>query len=124
VLFAFEEAIGFMMGTEVLDKDGVSAGVLMAEMALHLHQEGKTLLDQLQQIYTTYGYHVSCDSYYLCHDPPTIKKIFERIRSLEGPGSYPSSIPNPCEQHPQPLRRRVQHQRRARPHHRLRLLRP
>jgi len=95
VLFAFEEAIGFMMGTEVLDKDGVSAGVLMAELALHLHKQGKTLLDQLNDVYKTYGYHVSCDSYYICHDPLRIQQIFQRIRNLEGSNKYPSSVSLP-----------------------------
>ena len=32
VLFAYEEAIGFMCGTEVLDKDGVSASVVITEL--------------------------------------------------------------------------------------------
>ena len=32
VLFAYEEAIGFMCGTKVLDKDGVSASVVVTEL--------------------------------------------------------------------------------------------
>lgn len=30
-----------------------------------------------------YGVHVSNNSYYLCHSPLTIKKIFDRIRTLD-----------------------------------------
>lgn len=53
VLFAFEEAIGFMCGDNVLDKDGISAGVRVAEMAAYLNDIGMmTLLDKLDEIYT------------------------------------------------------------------------
>ncbi|XP_073253701.1 phosphopentomutase-like [Porites lutea] len=90
VLFSFEEAIGFMYGTNVLDKDGISAAVVMAEMAAYLSRQGITLTEQLNNLYKRYGIHVSNNSYYLCYCPSTIKKIFERIRTLEN-GQYPSS---------------------------------
>jgi phosphoglucomutase/phosphopentomutase len=52
VIFAFEEAIGFMCGTNVLDKDGVSAEVVAAEMAVYLKKvESRTLIDKLEWIY-------------------------------------------------------------------------
>ncbi|XP_064106627.1 phosphopentomutase-like isoform X1 [Macrobrachium nipponense] len=52
VLFAFEEAIGFMNGSEVLDKDGVSAAMRLAEMSTYLALEhNMTLYDKLQDIY-------------------------------------------------------------------------
>lgn len=54
VLFAFEEAIGFMVETIVLDKDGISAAIRMAEMAVKLNEEGLTLNDQLMRIYERY----------------------------------------------------------------------
>ena len=38
-----------------------------------------------------YGYHVSKTSYVICNDPPTIQKIFSRIRNFEGDGSYPKT---------------------------------
>ncbi|XP_057901678.1 glucose 1,6-bisphosphate synthase [Melospiza georgiana] len=91
VLFAFEESIGFMCGTSVLDKDGVSAAVVIAEMATYLQSQGLTLAQKLVDIFEMYGYHISKTSYFLCYDPATIKKIFERLRSFEGPESYPKS---------------------------------
>ena len=55
--FAFEEAIGFMYGSNVLDKDGVSAAAVMAEIIVFLDSVKKiTLADQLENIYQTYGY--------------------------------------------------------------------
>lgn len=56
VIFAFEEAIGFMCGSSVLDKDGVSAAVHVTEMAMYLKQNGKTLTDQLNELYNQYVY--------------------------------------------------------------------
>ncbi|XP_057243719.1 glucose 1,6-bisphosphate synthase, partial [Malurus melanocephalus] len=89
VLFAFEESIGFMCGTSVLDKDGVSAAVVIAEMATYLQGQNLSLAHKLLDIYETYGYHISRTSYFLCYDPATIKRIFERLRNFEGPQSYP-----------------------------------
>ena len=93
VLFAYEEAIGFMCGTEVLDKDGVSAAVVVAELIRHLETRGLLLTDQLQRLYSTYGYHHSLNSYYLCHEPATTDRIFARIRNYAGTGvGYPDTF--------------------------------
>ena len=93
VLFAYEEAIGFMCGTEVLDKDGVSASVVVTELIRHLETVGRTLTDQLENLYRQYGYHFSINSYYLCYDPTTTDKIFSRIRSYSRQtGGYPEVV--------------------------------
>uniref|UniRef100_A0A2I2YPZ7 Glucose 1,6-bisphosphate synthase n=1 Tax=Gorilla gorilla gorilla TaxID=9595 RepID=A0A2I2YPZ7_GORGO len=91
VLFAFEESIGFLCGTSVLDKDGVSAAVVVAEMASYLETMNITLKQQLVKVYETYGYHISKTSYFLCYEPPTIKSIFERLRNFDSPKEYPKS---------------------------------
>eukprot|EP00698_Gefionella_okellyi_P003799 TRINITY_DN13530_c0_g1_i1.p1 TRINITY_DN13530_c0_g1~~TRINITY_DN13530_c0_g1_i1.p1 ORF type:complete len:608 (-),score=163.63 TRINITY_DN13530_c0_g1_i1:33-1637(-) len=82
VLFAYEEAIGYMVGTQVLDKDGVSAAVAMAELVNTLAREGKTCLQYLQSLFDRYGVFAQCDSYFLCYEPPVVDRIFARIRSL------------------------------------------
>ena len=43
MLFAFEEAIGFMLGPMYRDKDGVSAAAVFAEMAADLYAKGATV---------------------------------------------------------------------------------
>jgi phosphomannomutase len=53
VLFAYEEAIGFMCGTEVLDKDGVSAAIRVAEMASFLSNKGMSLKGKLHELFST-----------------------------------------------------------------------
>ncbi|XP_038163520.1 glucose 1,6-bisphosphate synthase isoform X2 [Cyprinodon tularosa] len=89
VIFAFEESIGFLCGSMVPEKDGVSAAVVVAEMAAYLQTQKLSLNQQLHNIYRTYGYHVSKTSYVTCNDPPTIQRIFSRIRNFESDGSYP-----------------------------------
>lgn len=91
VIFSFEESIGFLCGNLVPEKDGVSAAVVVAEMAAYLHNKNLSLNQQLHNIYQTYGYHVSQTSYVICNDPPTIQKIFSRIRNFDGEGLYPKT---------------------------------
>lgn len=93
VLFAFEEAIGFMCGTPVLDKDGVSAAIRLAELAAFLDARGTTLTEKLQEIYKIYGHHISDNSYFICHEPPVIKRIFTRLRNFkDASDTYPDGL--------------------------------
>ncbi|KAL8562217.1 hypothetical protein ACOMHN_005202 [Nucella lapillus] len=91
VLFAFEDAIGFMCGTNVLDKDGVSAAAIMVEFASHLYAKDMTLMKQLDAIYTTYGYHLNSNSYFICHEPAVFARMFEELRNKGGKGKYPKT---------------------------------
>ncbi|KAM4589105.1 glucose 1,6-bisphosphate synthase [Fundulus diaphanus] len=91
VIFAFEESIGFLCGSMVPEKDGVTAAVVVAEMAAYLQTKRLSLNQQLHNIYRTYGYHVSKTSYVTCNDPPTIQRIFSRIRNFDGDDSYPKA---------------------------------
>ncbi|CAG0883843.1 unnamed protein product [Darwinula stevensoni] len=85
VLFAFEEAIGFMCGPRPLDKDGINACIRLAELVAYLEQiEKRSLSEKLLNIYSTYGYHVNRNSYYLTHDPERIKVLFNRLRNFPG----------------------------------------
>uniref|UniRef100_U5EN07 Putative phosphoglucomutase/phosphomannomutase n=1 Tax=Corethrella appendiculata TaxID=1370023 RepID=U5EN07_9DIPT len=95
VLFAFEEAIGFMVSPTVLDKDGVSAATHLATMCNYLQQtSGQSLSDKLNELYDIYGFHYTITSYLFCYDPNTIERIFTRIRTFEDGAidTYPRSI--------------------------------
>jgi phosphoglucomutase len=56
-IFGFEESYGYNIETEVRDKDGISAAALCAEMTLYWRSKGISILDRLEQLYETYGYH-------------------------------------------------------------------
>ncbi|KAF5351599.1 hypothetical protein D9758_007163 [Tetrapyrgos nigripes] len=85
VPFGYEEAIGFMFGSEVRDKDGVAASVMFAQIAEILHSQGKTVKSYLDELYKRYGYFKTNNSYFICNEPATIDKIFARIRNFNVP---------------------------------------
>jgi len=55
-LFGFEESFGYLSGTQVRDKDGVNASLLLCEAAVSCMDRGETLYDALQRLYKKYGY--------------------------------------------------------------------
>jgi phosphomannomutase len=54
-LFGYEEALGYSVGAAVRDKDGIGAGVLLAEMARAAAAAGETLFDRLAAIQSATG---------------------------------------------------------------------
>uniref|UniRef100_A0A3P9IVC1 Phosphoglucomutase 2 n=1 Tax=Oryzias latipes TaxID=8090 RepID=A0A3P9IVC1_ORYLA len=97
VLFAFEEAIGYMCCKSVLDKDGVSAAAIAGEMVSFLATKNKSLSQKLSAIYEEYGYHISKNSYFICHDQKVIHGLFERLRNFSGKlDSYPTECGRFC----------------------------
>ncbi len=56
-IFGFEESYGYLAGTDVRDKDGVSSSLLIAEMALYYKIQGITLKQALRLLYERYGYY-------------------------------------------------------------------
>ena len=55
-LFGYEESVGYAACEDIRDKDGISAGMLVAEAAAYYRKQGKTLFDVLGQIFEKYGY--------------------------------------------------------------------
>lgn len=55
-VFGLEESYGYKVEKEVMDKDGVSAAAMCAEMTLYWRNKGVTLLEHLQDMYKKYGY--------------------------------------------------------------------
>ena len=59
MVMAYEQALGVMCGTVVLDKDGISAALVLADMAAALKAEGRTLLDLLDDLARRHGAHIT-----------------------------------------------------------------
>ena len=55
-VFGLEESYGYKVETDVMDKDGVSAAAMCAEMILYWRSQGKSLLEHLDEMYKEYGY--------------------------------------------------------------------
>ena len=56
-LFGYEESVGYAACPEIRDKDGISAGMLVAEAAAYYRKQGKTLWQVLEGLYEKYGYY-------------------------------------------------------------------
>ena len=56
-VFGFEESCGYLSGTDVRDKDGVNAAMLIAETAAWYKKQGMTLWDGLLALYEQYGWY-------------------------------------------------------------------
>jgi phosphoglucomutase/phosphopentomutase len=83
-IFAFEEAIGYMIGNIVADKDGISALGFLAENLNYLYGQKRTLLSFLNDLTIKYGLVISENGYYKCYSPEKIKKIFQKFRYGKG----------------------------------------
>jgi phosphomannomutase len=107
VLFAFEEAIGFMFpGTGVLDKDGVAGACAFAEMAADRYAGGgggdaagadgegdaatpspkRTLAGRLEELYALYGRFCSRSGYFIADPPSKGAAVFEEWRQEKEAG--------------------------------------
>ncbi|KAJ3503048.1 hypothetical protein NLJ89_g8609 [Agrocybe chaxingu] len=87
VPFGYEEAIGYMFGSQIRDKDGVAATVSFVNLALSLSAHGRTVNQHLQDLYS---------SYFTCNDPKVTDAIFSHIRNyqpVEGTNQlYPTTL--------------------------------
>ncbi|MGN6509587.1 MAG: phospho-sugar mutase [Chitinophaga sp.] len=52
-----EESYGYMIGDNVRDKDAIASVAMICEMAAYAKNEGRTLYEQLIDIYVRYGYY-------------------------------------------------------------------
>ncbi|CAH1195451.1 MULTISPECIES: phospho-sugar mutase [Paenibacillus] len=54
-LFGYEESYGYLAGNYARDKDAILASMLIAEAAAYYKNQGKTLYDVLQDLYSQFG---------------------------------------------------------------------
>ena len=77
-VMGYEESYGYLVGTHARDKDAVVASMLICEMAAYYLDQGKTLIDVLEELYAEYGIYLDAlDSYTLKG-----KDGAERIRAI------------------------------------------
>jgi phosphomannomutase len=60
-VFGYEQALGYLVAQRPLDKDGISAAVLMAEIAACAAADGVTLQDRLDAIAARFGHYVTAE---------------------------------------------------------------
>ncbi|MFT7474318.1 MAG: phosphomannomutase [Verrucomicrobiales bacterium] len=59
LVFAYEEALGYSVLPSIRDKDGISAGLVFAELVAQIAGVGHTVDDVLENLYETHGVHLT-----------------------------------------------------------------
>ncbi|NGN94112.1 phospho-sugar mutase [Nocardioides sp. KC13] len=81
LVFGYEEALGYCVDPEhVRDKDGISALLLLCELAASLKAEGRSLADLLDEIAVDHGLHATSQLSIRLEDPAQIAAATQRLR--------------------------------------------
>jgi phosphomannomutase len=80
--YAYEEALGYCVAPHLVrDKDGISALLLLAELAADLKSHGRTLLGRLDELARRYGVHVTDQVSVRVSEPAQIRRMMQELRS-------------------------------------------
>ncbi|MER5474789.1 phospho-sugar mutase [Streptomyces sp. NPDC002685] len=81
--YGYEEALGYCVDPDgVRDKDGITAALLITELASELKEQGRTLLDLLDDIAVAYGLHATDQLSVRVEDLSVIANAMRRLREL------------------------------------------
>ncbi|WP_405811603.1 phospho-sugar mutase [Streptomyces sp. NBC_01520] len=79
--YGYEEALGYCVDPEgVRDKDGITAALLVAELASVLKEQGRTLLDLLDDLAVEHGLHATDQLSVRVEDLTVIADAMRRLR--------------------------------------------
>lgn len=91
LLYGYEEALGYCVAPSLVrDKDGISAAVLIAELAAAAKAEGKTIFDTLDELYLVHGLHASDQLSIRVADLGLLDAMMNRLR-VSPPESFGGS---------------------------------
>ena len=80
--YGYEEAIGYAVDSETVnDKDGISAALLLAQIATELKSQGLTLLDLLDEVWSRHGFHGTEQISIRVSDVSQITQVLTRLRN-------------------------------------------
>jgi len=82
LIFGYEEALGYCVDWgQVRDKDGLSAALIVADIASALANQGYTLGDQLDKLMQRYGYFATGQISIRVTDLTVIAKLMNKLRT-------------------------------------------
>jgi phosphomannomutase len=80
---SYEEAIGYAVDSETVnDKDGISAALLLAQIATTLAEQGKDLNDLLDEVWARHGFHGTEQISIRVADMGAITALLTRLRTM------------------------------------------
>ena len=74
-ILGFEESYGYLSGSYVRDKDGVDGSMLICEMASWYKEQGKTLIDAIEEIYRRYGRYLDSQRSFTCEGASGMERM-------------------------------------------------
>ncbi|MEO5899795.1 MAG: phospho-sugar mutase [Ilumatobacteraceae bacterium] len=80
LVLGYEQALGYLVCQRPLDKDGITAAVLLTEVAALAAAEGVTLQQRLDAIEATYGRHEMAERS-LRMEPALAKQLVDRLKA-------------------------------------------
>ncbi|WP_367049194.1 phospho-sugar mutase [Streptomyces sp. Je 1-332] len=90
--YGYEEALGYCVDPEgVRDKDGITAALLLTELASELKEQGRTLLDLLEDLAVEHGLHATDQLSVRVEDLSVIADAMRRLR--EQPPTVLAGLP-------------------------------
>ncbi|QCB98409.1 phospho-sugar mutase [Arthrobacter sp. PAMC25564] len=91
LLYGYEEALGYCVAPSLVrDKDGISAAVLIAELAATAKAQGKTIFDTLDELYLVHGLHAGDQLSIRVADLGLLDAMMNRLR-VSPPESFGGS---------------------------------
>ncbi|KAH8727959.1 hypothetical protein GQ44DRAFT_738119 [Phaeosphaeriaceae sp. PMI808] len=90
VVYAFEEALGYMIPQIVHDKDSITAAAIFLTAASQWSTQGLTPYAKLQSLYNHLGYFEDANTYLVSPSPSVTTLVFTTIRALGNP--HPTTI--------------------------------
>jgi phosphomannomutase len=82
LIFGYEEALGYCVDWgQVRDKDGLSAALIVADIASALASQGYTLGDQLEKLMERYGYFATGQISIRVTDLTVISNLMKKLRT-------------------------------------------
>ena len=80
LVFAYEQALGYLVAGRPLDKDGITAALVMADLAAELKNAGRSIEDRLDEIARRFGRHMTAEAS-VRMDPAAAVAVVERWRA-------------------------------------------
>lgn len=86
-VIGYEESYGYLVGTHARDKDAVVSSMLVCQMASWYKNQGKTLVDGLNEIYAEYGYFLDYLDSFVLKGKDGAEKIQNLMTSFRNKGT-------------------------------------
>ena len=86
-VMGYEESYGYLVGTHARDKDAVVASMLICKMTAYHKNNGKTLVDALEEIYKEYGFYLDALDSFVLQGIDGVQKMNAVLETLRARGA-------------------------------------